>query len=83
MGSQNSQANVLQEIKTIFLIIHYIDISFYPSIQQSSKKTNLNNLGIKTVTNSSKTKGNLINHQNNNTYIESRAEVYKILFLDS
>ena len=42
---------------------------------------NLNNLGFKTVNNSSKTVRNLIN-KNNNTHIKSRAGLYEILYLD-
>ena len=42
----------------------------------------LNYLGIKTVTNSSKTIRNLINDKNNNNHMESRVGVYEIACLD-
>ena len=54
---------------------------FYVTIQpQSSLKKNLKNLGIKTVTNSSKIIRNLIDNKNN--YIKSRAMIYVIPCLD-
>ena len=79
--SKFTNVNVLQKFKTIILqiIIHYIDISFYPTIQpQTSSKKNLNNLGIKTATNSSKIISNLLHKKDNNTYIESRVGIYGI-----
>ena len=53
------------------------------STTKDFEKTKQNNLGIKTVTNSSKTIRNLINDKNNNAHIESRAGIYNILHLDS
>ena len=53
-----------------------------PNNSDSNNKKNLNNLGIKTVTNTSKTIKNLINNKNNNIPIKSRADEYEIPFLD-
>ena len=81
----NVEQTFLQKFETIIfkMIIYYIEISFYPTIQpQISSKKNLNNVGIKTVSNSTKTIRNSINNENNNTHIKSRLGVYEIPCLD-
>ena len=45
-------------------------------------RKNLNNLRIKTFTNSPKRIRNLIDNKNNNTHIKSKVEIYTILCVD-
>ena len=65
-----------KNFKLIFPRIIYYRYIILPNDSAQTSQKNLHNLGIKTVTNSSKTVRSMINDKNNNIHIKSEAGFY-------